>query len=123
MVGVDTHFILLQVEGVLAGVDGFQLVVAVQVWPPPQAAVEDVRQAFTVGHLETPIQGPEQRVSPGQRKRKAACRRPSGCGDGGCPRVGYYTLRSAGAVPPAGRGRLLAGVCLQDVCIHLMWSG
>lgn len=63
MVGVDTHFILLQVEGVLAGVDGFQLVVAVEVWPPPQAAVKDVGQTFTVGHLQTPIQGPEQRAN------------------------------------------------------------
>lgn len=60
MVGVDTHFILLQVEGVLAGLDGLQLVVAVEVRPPPQAAVEDVGQTFTVGHLETPVQGPEQ---------------------------------------------------------------
>lgn len=59
MVGVDTHFILLQVEGILAGVDGFQLVVAVEVGPPPQAAVKDVGQTFTVGHLKTPIQGPE----------------------------------------------------------------
>lgn len=67
MVGVDTHFVLLQVEGELAGLHGLQLVVAVQVGPPPQAAVEDVGQPLPVGHLEASIQGPEQRVQPGQR--------------------------------------------------------
>lgn len=56
MVGIDTHFILLEVEGVLAGVDGPQLMVAVKVGPPPQAAVDDVGQALTMGHLETTVQ-------------------------------------------------------------------
>lgn len=56
MVGVDAHFVLLQVEGVLAGVNGPQLVVAVEVGPSPQAAVDDVGQALAMGHLETPIQ-------------------------------------------------------------------
>ena len=56
VVGVDTHFVLFEVEGELAGVDCPQLVVAVQVGPSPQAAVDDVRQALAVGHLETPVQ-------------------------------------------------------------------
>lgn len=56
MVGIDAHFVLLQVEGKLAGVDGPQLVVTVQVGPPPQAAVDDVGEAFTVGHLEAAVQ-------------------------------------------------------------------
>lgn len=59
VVGVDAHFILLEVEGKLAGIDGPQLVVTVQVGPPPQAAVDDVGQTLTVGHLETPVQGPD----------------------------------------------------------------
>lgn len=83
MVGVDTHFILLQVEGVLAGVDGFQLVVAVEVWPPPQAAVKDVGQTFTVGHLQTPIQGPEQRANQVKTPAKLHGRRGSRCGNQG----------------------------------------
>lgn len=70
MVGVDTHFVLLQVEGVLARLHGLQLVVAVQVRPPPQAAVEDVGQAFPMGHLEASIQGPEQRSKVSQVHRE-----------------------------------------------------
>lgn len=56
MVGIDTHFILFEVEGILAGVNGPQLMVAVKVGPSPQAAVDDVGQALTMGHLKTPIQ-------------------------------------------------------------------
>lgn len=56
MVGIDTHFILFEVEGILAGVNGPQLMVAVKVGPSPQAAVDDVGQALAMGHLKTPIQ-------------------------------------------------------------------
>lgn len=56
MVGIDTHFILFEVEGELAGLDGPQLVVAVKVGPSPQAAVDDVGQALTMGHLKAPVQ-------------------------------------------------------------------
>lgn len=70
MVGVDTHFVLLQVEGVLARLHGLQLVVAVQVRPPPQAAVEDVGQTFPMGHLEASVQGPEQRSKVSQVHRE-----------------------------------------------------
>lgn len=56
MVGIDAHFILFEVEGVLAGVNGPQLMVAMEVGPSPQAAVDDVGQALAMGHLETAIQ-------------------------------------------------------------------
>lgn len=56
MVWIDTHFVLFEVEGILAGINGPQLMVAVKVRPSPKAAVDDVGQALTMGHLETPIQ-------------------------------------------------------------------
>lgn len=55
MVGIDAHFILFEVEGELARVDGPQLVVAVEVGPSPQAAVDDVGQALAVGHLKAAV--------------------------------------------------------------------
>lgn len=58
MVGVDAHLVLFQVKGILAGLHGPQLVVAVQVWPSPQATVEDMGEALPMGHLQTAIQGP-----------------------------------------------------------------
>lgn len=69
MVGVDADLVLLQVEGILAGLDGTQLVVTVQVWPSPQAAVDDVRETLPVGHLQAAVQGPagEQTGSGGER--------------------------------------------------------
>lgn len=62
MVGINADFILLEVEGILAGLDGTQLMVAVQVRPAPQTAVNDMRQTFTVRHLQTPIQRSDQSV-------------------------------------------------------------
>lgn len=56
MVGIDTHFILLKVECILAGVDGPQLMVAVKVGPSPQTAVDDMGQALPMRHLKTAIQ-------------------------------------------------------------------
>lgn len=35
VVRVDAHIILLQTEGKPAGVNGLELVVILQVWPPP----------------------------------------------------------------------------------------
>lgn len=58
VVGIDAHLVLLKVESELAGLDGPQLVVAVQVRPPPQAAVDDMGEALPVGHLETAVQRP-----------------------------------------------------------------
>lgn len=71
VVGVDAHLVLLKVEGELARVDGAQLMVAVQVGPSPQAAVDDVRQPFAVRHLQASIQrsnpGTETQERRGQR--------------------------------------------------------
>lgn len=52
MVGVDAYFFLLGAEGVLAYLQGFELVVALQVRPTPHTAVDDVREAFAVRYLE-----------------------------------------------------------------------
>lgn len=56
VVWVDTHFILLRVEGVFAQLHRPQLVVGLQVGPAPQTAVDDVGQTFSVGNLKTAIQ-------------------------------------------------------------------
>lgn len=60
MVRIDTHFILLEIKGILTGFNGPQLMVAVEVGPSPQATVDDVGQTLTVGHLKTPVQWPER---------------------------------------------------------------
>ncbi|TNN52259.1 hypothetical protein EYF80_037535 [Liparis tanakae] len=46
---------------VLAQLHRPQLVVGLQVGPAPQAAVDDVGQTFSVGHLQTAIQRPAER--------------------------------------------------------------
>ena len=51
MVGVDAHVLVLGVEGEVADVQGLQLVVALQVGPPPHAAVYDVGKPLSVGDL------------------------------------------------------------------------
>lgn len=56
VVRVDAHLILFEVEGILTGLNGTQLVVAVEVRPPPQATVNDVREALTLGHLQAAVQ-------------------------------------------------------------------
>lgn len=56
MVRVDAHLILFEVEGILTGLNGTQLVVAVEVRPPPQATVNDVRKALALGDLQAAIQ-------------------------------------------------------------------
>lgn len=58
VVRVHAHLILLHVEGELTQLHGPQLVVAVQVWPSPQAAVDDMREPLAMGHLQATIQGP-----------------------------------------------------------------
>lgn len=57
MVGVDADLILLEVEGILAGLNGAQLMVTVKVRPSPQAAVDNMGKPLPVGHLEAAIQG------------------------------------------------------------------
>ena len=52
VIGVDTHVVTLEVEGKLAVFDVFQFIL-VQVRPPPQPGVDDVREPFTSSHLGT----------------------------------------------------------------------
>ena len=59
MVGIDAHFIFLEVKCILACINGPQLMVAVKVGPSPQTAVDDMGQALTMRHLKTPVQRPE----------------------------------------------------------------
>lgn len=55
VVRVDANFFLLGAEGVLAQLEGFELVVALEVGPAPHATVYDVGEAFTVRDLQPPI--------------------------------------------------------------------
>ena len=48
---LDLTHLVLGVEGVLAEVEGLELVVRLQVRPPPHPAVDDVREALPVRHL------------------------------------------------------------------------
>lgn len=57
VVGIDAHILLLGAERVLAALQGLQLVVGLEVRPAPHSAVNDVRQAFPVRHLQPSIQG------------------------------------------------------------------
>lgn len=68
VVRVDAHLVLFEVEGILTGLNGTQLMVAVQVRPPPQATVNDVRKALTLGDLQATIQRSDGRVN-GRRIR------------------------------------------------------
>lgn len=52
MIGIHTHIILLETEGILARVDGLELVMILQVWPPPQATVDDMGQTLTMRDLD-----------------------------------------------------------------------
>lgn len=58
VVRVDAHLVPLQLEGVLAVLESVQLVVGLQVWPPPQAAVDHMGQALALGHLQSTVQRP-----------------------------------------------------------------
>ena len=53
VVGVDADLHLFGGEGVLAELQGLQLVVRLEIRPPPDPAVDDVRQTFPVGHLQS----------------------------------------------------------------------
>ena len=56
MVRVHADVLLLQVERVLARVDGLQLVRTLQRRPPPQSTVDDVRKALPVRYLQSSVQ-------------------------------------------------------------------
>ena len=48
VIWIDAHFFLVPREGELAAVQRLQLVVALQIRPSPDAAVDDMWQAFPV---------------------------------------------------------------------------
>ena len=52
VVRVDADIFLLGVEGVFAAGLGFQLVMGLEVGPPPNAAVDHVGQTFTMRNLK-----------------------------------------------------------------------
>lgn len=56
MVGVDADVFLLGAKGELAALQGFELVVGLQVRPAPHPAVDDVGQTLPVGHLQPAVQ-------------------------------------------------------------------
>lgn len=70
VVGIHADLVLLHVEGELTQLHGPQLVVAVQVGPSPQAAVDDMREPLPMGHLQPAIQGPVGTVR-GQKKQQS----------------------------------------------------
>lgn len=51
MVRVDADLLLLGAEGELTAFQGLQLMVGLQVWPAPHAAIDDMGEPFAVGHL------------------------------------------------------------------------
>lgn len=55
MVRIDTDRVRLQIKRVLAVFHLLQLVL-VEIRPAPDPGVDDVREAFSTGHLETPVQ-------------------------------------------------------------------
>ena len=55
VVGVDADRVALEVEGELAELDVLELVL-VQVGPPPDACVDDVRETLPSGHLQTAVE-------------------------------------------------------------------
>lgn len=57
MIGVDTHIVTLEVKGKLAVFDVLQFIL-MQVRPPPQPGIDDMREPFTPGHLQPPIKRP-----------------------------------------------------------------
>lgn len=79
VVRVDAHLVLFEVEGILTGLNGTQLMVAVEVRPPPQATVNDVRKPLTLGDLQATIQGSDRRVN-GRRTRQSGLRKEKALG-------------------------------------------
>ena len=61
MVWVDADILLLGVEGVLAAGLSFQLVMGLEVGPPPNAAVDHVGQTFAMRNLKVDNRGNECR--------------------------------------------------------------
>lgn len=58
VVGIHADLVLLHVESELTQLHGPQLMVAVQIGPSPQAAVDDMGEPLPMGYLQSAIQGP-----------------------------------------------------------------
>lgn len=71
VVGIHADLVLLHVEGELTQLHGPQLMVAVQVRPSPQTAVDDMGEPLPVGHLQAAIQGPV-RTGRGEKEQWSA---------------------------------------------------
>lgn len=52
VIRVDADLFLLGAKRILTRFDRFQLVVALQIWPAPDAAVDDMWKSFSVGYLK-----------------------------------------------------------------------
>ena len=65
----DSYIFLFGSEGEVAAVKSFELVVRLEVWPPPDPAVDHVRQTLPVRHLK---HHPQLVSSP-----RVTCSRPS----------------------------------------------
>ena len=61
VIRVDADVLLLRAEGELAALEGFELVVGLQVRPAPHPAVDHMGQTLPVGHLQPPVQRPRNR--------------------------------------------------------------
>ena len=61
VIRVNAHFLLVSGEGKLTTVEWLQFMMALEIWPAPHAAVDDVRKAFSVGHLKPPVQASRDR--------------------------------------------------------------
>lgn len=57
MVGVDTHIVILEVEGVLAELYMLKFIL-VKVRPTPQPGINHMRKTFSTRHLQPPVQSP-----------------------------------------------------------------
>jgi len=58
VVGVDANLHLLRVEGELADVERFELVVGLKIGPAPDAAVDHMRKAFPMRDLKPSVETP-----------------------------------------------------------------
>lgn len=57
VVGINAHILLLGSKGVLAALQGLQLMVGLQIWPAPHPTINDMGKTFPMGHLQPSIQG------------------------------------------------------------------
>lgn len=116
VVRVDAHLILFEVEGILTGLNGTQLMVAVEVWPPPQATANDVRKLLALGDLQATIQRSDRTA---KRERDGGA--GSGMGMDGCPVKSPTPKLSLTLHNSQGYSPGLVRVVVQAWCIPLFY--